>query len=100
MINFQKPLDIRWEKRKLIQVQIGEKSYFGEKFGVIVYCPNTLFFNEKLIYIRNLNWDGQIAKKLSVLRKETCIIFFHFQYHNFEGTVTDDMFRKVIFLWY
>ena len=43
-------------------------------------------------FIRNLYWDGQIAKKLSVLRPQglrNFCFFFHFQYHNFEDTVTN-----------
>ena len=52
---------------------------------------------------RNLCWNGQIAKKLSILKSQGLRnFFFHCQYHNFENTVTNfdkDMFRK-IFLWY
>ena len=49
--------------------------------------------------MRNLQWDSQIAKKLSILKPQSLrsLYFFHFQYHNFEDTVTNfnkDMFRK------
>ena len=54
-------------------------------------------------FIRNLYWDGQIAKKLSVLklqRLRNLQSFFFFFYHNFEATVTNfhkDMLRKESF---
>ena len=51
----------------------------------------TLFFIRNS-FIRNLYWGGQIAKKLSVLkpqRLKNFQFFFHFQYHNFEDTVTN-----------
>ena len=55
-------------------------------------------------FIRNLYWDGQIAKKLSVLKpqrlSQLTTSFCHFQYHNFDDTVTnfdEDMFRKESF---
>ena len=48
--------------------------------------------------MRNLYWEGQIAKKLSVIKAERLRnFFFHFQYHNFEGRVTNEMFRKESF---
>ena len=54
-------------------------------------------------FIRNLYWDGQIAKKLSVLmpqRLKNLQFFFSFSYHNFEDTMTnfdEDVFRKESF---
>ena len=42
-------------------------------------------------FIRNFYWDGQTAKKLSVLKPQqfrNFQFFFHFQYHIFEDTVT------------
>ena len=50
----------------------------------------TLFFIRNS-FIRNLYWGGQIAKKLSVLKPQRLknFFFFHFQYHNFEDTVTN-----------
>ena len=53
--------------------------------------------------MRNLYWDGQIAEKLSVLKPQRLrnfCSFFHFQYHDFENTLTNfdkDMFRKESF---
>ena len=52
--------------------------------------------------MRNLYWDGQIAKKLSVLKPQRLrnLYFFSFSYHNFEETATNfgkDMFRKESF---
>ena len=58
------------------------------------------FFFIRNSFIRNLYLDGQIAKKLSVLKPQRLrnfYFFFHFHYHNFEDTVTNfdkDMFRK------
>ena len=54
--------------------------------------------------MRNLHWDGQIAIKETFSTEATkvkkLLLFFHFQYPNFEGTVTNfdkDMFRKESF---
>ena len=59
------------------------------------------FYLIRDLFVRNLYWDVQIAKKPSVLKpqrlRETCNFFFHFQYHNFEETVTifdKDMLSK------
>ena len=43
-------------------------------------------------FIRNLYWDGQSAKKLSVLKSQrlrNLYFVFSFSYHNFEDTVTN-----------
>ena len=51
-------------------------------------------------FISTLYWDGQIAKKLSVLKQQRLrnLECFSFSYHNFEDTVTNfvdnDMFKK------
>ena len=74
-----------------------EKNHTSEKnfeFGVIVYYPIHTFLMRNS-FMRNLYWEGQIAKKLSVIKVQRLRnFFFHFQYHNFEGRVTNEMFRK------
>ena len=52
--------------------------------------------------MRNLYWDGQIAKKLSVLEPHMLrnLYFFYHSYHNFDDTVIyfdKDMFIKECF---
>ena len=62
------------------------------------------FFFIRNSFITNLYWEGQIAKKLSLLKpqslRNSSFSFFHFQYHNFEDTVTNfgkDTFSKESF---
>ena len=69
--------------------------------NVISRCA-LLKLSARLQNVKNEAWDGQIAKKLSVLKPQRLrnFYFFHFQYHNFENTVTNfdkDMFRKESF---
>ena len=71
----------------------------GELFEI--FRIHTFFIRNP--FIRNLYWDGQIAKKLSVFKPQRLrnfLLLFHFQYEHFEGTVTNfdkDMFRKESF---
>ena len=60
----------------------------------------TIHFFIRNSFLRNLYWDSQTAKKLSVLKPQRLrnSQFFHsFSYYNFEDTLTNfdkDLFRK------
>ena len=56
------PINIRY----LPNLQFKKKIAHNNNVQTYKKHRYTLFY-EKLIYIRNLYWDGQIAKKLSVL---------------------------------
>ena len=68
-------------------------------------CSRPSKRNPWLPFIRNLYWDGQIAKKLSgtqATEVKKLIIFFFIFYHNFEDTVTNfhkDLLRKETLKW-
>ena len=78
-------------KYHLIQIQIEQVS-----------AVHTFFVRNSVI--RNLYWDGQITKKLSVLKSQRLrnlyvYIFLSFSCHNFEDTVTNfnkDMLLSVV----
>ena len=93
-------LPVRLEK-VILRKQDYNDIYIRKQISHKPKVDYTLFFIRNS-FKRNLCWDGQIAKKLSVLklqRLRNLQFFSSFFYHNFEDTVTYfhiDMLRKVV----